>query len=307
MLTYQSRKIGSLSATGITLWFFLCFSLNSHAQEWQNINDILGGDSSPNQPKNSTENRKSTQPTSRENRSFADIIRKYEQAVAIVVIVAPNGDRVPMGTAWGVAPGKFATNGHISLPVEKYMTKGLTIQVQLNNSSRKIFTVTKSISHPAYNPNSGNFDIGLLHVSNTSHPIWPIADTQDLKRLAAGEDVALLGFPTERLIKGNININKPLASAQIGNIVALSDYTLKNAGFENNYAIRHSIPATGGASGSPIFTKEGKVIGLLNAGNISSNMKLEKRNGKIVPVFHRLPSAALINYGVRVDLVRDLL
>jgi hypothetical protein len=279
----------------------------SWAEDWQNINDLLGDEPSNDVSSSQKVLQKDKQPALIQHKSFSEVIKAYGDAVAVVVIVGAKGQRIPIGTAWGVAPGKFATNGHISRPVKNYLAKGWVVQVQLNNSSRKIFSVKSAFSHPAYDPNNGNFDVGMLHVSSTDHGVWSIASDQELRDLSAGDDVALLGFPMEQLIKGNININKPLASAQIGNIVALSDYTLKNAGFDNNYAIRHSIPATGGASGSPIFGKSGKVIGLLNAGNISANMSLEEKNGRLVPVYKRLPHAALINYGVRVDLVRDLL
>jgi hypothetical protein len=59
--------------------------------------------------------------------------------------------------------------------------------------------------------------------------------------------------------------------------------------------IQHDLPATGGASGSPIVGASGRVVALLNAGNVFMV------NGD------RVPNAALVNFAQRADLVRDLL
>jgi hypothetical protein len=59
--------------------------------------------------------------------------------------------------------------------------------------------------------------------------------------------------------------------------------------------IHHDLPATGGASGSPIVGPNGKVVALLNAGNI---FMVDGR---------RIPNAVLVNFAQRADLVRDML
>jgi hypothetical protein len=65
--------------------------------------------------------------------------------------------------------------------------------------------------------------------------------------------------------------------------------------------IQHSVPVTGGASGSPLIDPSGKVIGLVNGGNTTVMKSEESATSKM-----RMPSAALINFAQRVDLLRKL-
>ena len=59
-------------------------------------------------------------------------------------------------------------------------------------------------------------------------------------------------------------------------------------------------PVTGGASGSPIFNANGEVVALLCGGNIVPQVKTEKG------ILTRLPSAALVNFAVRADLLHGV-
>jgi V8-like Glu-specific endopeptidase len=255
-----------------------------------NINDALSGSSGSSY--------------SSKNNSIADIAEINHKAIGVVVIVDHDGERIPTGTAWAVKPGVFATNAHISDPAKDWISEGGTVQIQINNSARQIFTVTSAHTHPAYNQSTLSFDLGILKIEETNHHIWPIANSSELKAIKAGEEIAYVGFPMEKLLNDNINLDKPLASTQVGNIVAISDFNLIDSGFDNNYVIRHSIPAAGGASGSPIFTKSGKVIGLLNAGNIYMSIEVNHM-GEVQR--SRITNASMINFGVRVDALEDLL
>ncbi len=57
----------------------------------------------------------------------------------------------------------------------------------------------------------------------------------------------------------------------------------------------HTIPVAGGASGSPIIDERGTVVAVVNAGS----MVMTKQG--------RAPSGAMLNYGMRVDLVSEML
>ena len=71
------------------------------------------------------------------------------------------------------------------------------------------------------------------------------------------------------------------------------------------HLIRHNLPATGGASGSPIFAPNGEVVGILFAGNIllDSYCKEKQKAAKKDPGICRMPNAAMINFAERADLL----
>jgi hypothetical protein len=64
--------------------------------------------------------------------------------------------------------------------------------------------------------------------------------------------------------------------------------------------IQHSVPVTGGASGSPLIDTSGKVIGIVNGGN-TNVIDNAGEGGKL-----RMSNAVQINYAQRVDLLKQL-
>ncbi len=173
--------------------------------------------------------------------------------------------------------------------------------IAVNGVTRKTYTVTHVQIHKEYGVIGTDFDpdVAVLTIKETSPVYFKIADTRRLYALKSGEPVAFLGFPSENLNKDNLNLDSPVASMQSGIIVAVSDFSMKDAGADGNYLIRHNLPATGGASGSPIFNRDGEVVALLYAGNVVGQLQ---PNGKV----GRAPSAAQINFGVRSDLLSGM-
>jgi hypothetical protein len=135
---------------------------------------------------------------------------------------------------------------------------------------------------------------------------------ENLYNLKSGMPVGFLGFPSERLSglgdNENYNIDAPIATMQTGIITAVTDFYFKDAGVSGNYCIRHNLPLTGGASGSPIFNTKGQVVALLNGSNMLRVPNFDKKgnpifdaDGKIKRI--RYPNAAMVGFGVRVDLL----
>ena len=101
----------------------------------------------------------------------------------------------------------------------------------------------------------------------------------------------------ENLDNNNINLDKPAATMQSGIISNVTDFKrCEQKDPAANVFIRHNLPATGGASGSPIFTTDGKVVAMLYGGNVN----FKKESGE------RTPSAAQINFAVRIDLLHEV-
>ena len=97
-------------------------------------------------------------------------------------------------------------------------------------------------------------------------------------------------------------MTKAPATLHFGFISSLTDVFMCGTEPIHRLLIQHSVPVTGGASGSPLLDRGGKVIGIVNGGNTTVLKDSEDAvNAKI-----RMPSAALINFAQRVDLLKEL-
>lgn len=180
------------------------------------------------------------------------------------------------------------------------LIRGVEASILINGFYRKSYLVSEVQMHRDFGVAGSKFhpDVAVLTIDGKHDVYFKIASDGTLAELKSGEPIAFLGFPMEHLSNDNVNIDNPVASMQSGIVVAVSDFEMKNAGAEGNYLIRHNLPATGGASGSPIFNRNGEVIALLFAGNVIGQVK----NSEV----ERAPSAAQINFAVRSDLLRGM-
>lgn len=169
------------------------------------------------------------------------------------------------------------------------------VRITINGTS-KSYDVVKWGIHPDYNERENNYnpDVAVLTIAGQHTTTFKIASPKKLHELKRGCPIAFLGFPMENLDNNNINLDKPAATMQSGIISNVTDFSLREQKDPAaNVFIRHNLPATGGASGSPIFTKDGKVVAMLYGGNVI----YKKESGE------RTPSAAQINFAVRIDLL----
>lgn len=218
------------------------------------------------------------------------IAKKYEQAVGVVIMAEKDSSR-PVGTAWAVGPGMFATNSHITEAVEPVLAKGGAVFVVINKNSDLRFRVLKTVTHPKYysdakakageppplNPDGkaqqiGAYDVGLLIVEGDPPVKFTLASQQKLESLDAGYRVAYLGFPMESLVGGNIDAHYPVATMQSGIITSVTDAWMASAAPAQRILIHHNLPSAGGASGSPVFDTDGEVVGLHSAGNYTMGL-----------------------------------
>lgn len=200
-----------------------------------------------------------------------------------------------------LGPQKAAALQKVILQKVLNNIKDVQPEIIINGTKKKSYNVTHIQIHKDYGAVGTKFDpdIAVLTIRGKHDCYFRIADKGKLGNLKSGVPVAFLGFPMEELRGDNVNIDNPIASMQSGIIVAVSDFEMKDAGKSGNFLLRHNLPATGGASGSPIFDQDGHVLALLYSGNIIGQID---RSGKI----QRAPSAAMINFGVRVDLISGM-
>ena len=220
---------------------------------------------------------------------------------------------IPVGTAWAFAPNKFATNAHVALGLRNYARefsakpqkpiRSFEVQIVINGTDRLVRPVTHVQIHRDYQLDKShrNPDVAILTTSGRHDSYFKIAPKSVLHKLKSGTAVAYLGFPMDNLDKNNVHIDNPIASMQTGVIVAVSDFDLKDSGPDKNQWIRHNLPTTGGSSGSPVFNASGEVVAIHSIGSI---ILMDTKNAK--GESNKVPSAVLINGGIRVDMLNGV-
>lgn len=251
---------------------------------------------------------------------IGQLASKWSSSVYLVLLKSENGES-PMGTAWVAADNALATNSHVA-QIFNDIPEGSDFQfvVRSTVAPYKEHVINRVAMHPAYSAfgkawqqaapkqigangmvESVNFipgyDVALLYPESIEGLAKPmvLADQTTLTNLTSGLEVAYIGFPMEGVMKQVFT--QPTPTIQVANITSITDFFRGQAPFSAAQMIQHSLPAIGGASGSPIINSKGEVIALLNAGNVAGvNDKGE-----------RIPNAVAINYAQRVDLLTPLL
>jgi antitoxin component YwqK of YwqJK toxin-antitoxin module/S1-C subfamily serine protease len=232
--------------------------------------------------------------------SLAQVAERNAKAVGLVVATRLDG-RTTIATAWAMEPDLYVTNAHVVVAVAKVLAAGGRAEIRVNRCPDLRFPVRETKIHPRYGDVRLGFDVGVLRIDGKAPATLSVASDAELRKLASGYRVAYLGFPSENLVGGNVKATDPIATMQSGIITSVSDFSLGDGGFENNQFIRHNLAVVGGASGSPVFNSAGDVVGVLNAGNMNVLVNEATRTAS------RAPSAAMVNFAQRVDLVAKVL
>jgi hypothetical protein len=250
----------------------------------------------------------------------ADHLRRAAQSTYLVMLVRADGEEVPFGTAWSVGQGALATNAHVAETFDQ-RTPGQRIVVRGTTPPYEPIEIERITLHPDYarfqtmwerttpmraagvgvtavSPPGAGYDVALMHPVAGARlaPPLTIAADRSLAGLGAGAAIAFVGFPMERLAAGGVNPRAPVPQTQIGHVTAATDYFLLPSTDAERHLVQHSLPATGGASGSPVIDVRGEVIAVLSGINV---VMLNPET--------RTPSAAGVNFAQRADLVRELM
>ena len=94
--------------------------------------------------------------------------------------------------------------------------------------------------------------------------------------LTPGTPVALIGFPSEGLKGADTKATAP-PTHQFGWISSLMNVFMGQAEPAQQILVQHSVPVAGGASGSPLIDRKGKVVGVVTGGNV---VRLAKAGGE---------------------------
>ena len=236
------------------------------------------------------------------------IIQQNQAAIGVVLleVTGKNGKKefFPQGTAWANSENTFVTNAHVAATFAGCLNlsgiRSVKGYVAMNGGTQRHLIHALQV-HPGYTEDSSDSDFAVLHTKDILTTYLKCGEESELRKLQQGDEVISLGFPMEGLDRGNLNLECPTATMHKGTIAAISDSTYADRGFAKNTLIRHSLPAVGGASGSPIFATSGHVVAILFAGNMNfefdSNGKMRKREA----------SAAMINFAIRIDRLQQCL
>jgi hypothetical protein len=225
----------------------------------------------------------------------------------------------PVATAFVVAPDRLATNAHVAEAYDA-LGAGASLVVRPAGPEPKDTVVTGADLHPSYMdfrvawlehlptvrgpkgeviPITPLFaaDVGLIRVAPEAKlgPPLPMASRDDLVALRAGRPVGLVGFPMENVALGGVDSARPVPQMRIGIVTATTDFLLGAAVPEERQLLHHSLQVSGGASGSPVLTADGKVVGIHSASN------LVQLSGM------RIDAGAGAGYSQRIDLLRELM
>jgi len=256
-----------------------------------------------------------------------DVLAGAAESTYLVVYQGEEGNELGFGTAWVVGPGSLATNAHVA---EKLEQIGDTGRIVVRSSSRAgTIPVDHLVESASIHPGYGEFaelwkgyvpvrfnalknmehvrsagsgcDVAILRVGNAEQlaPPLPLADTDTHAALSAGEPVGYVGYPMEGMAVEGVNLQRPTPQVQVGRITAITtDFNISEKESypgELNTLLQHSLPATGGASGSPLINSKGQVVGVLSAVNFAM---LGKK---------RIPTGVGVNFAQRSNLVGEVL
>ena len=243
---------------------------------------------------------------------MAAVARQYENAVGVVILAGKKDGQpvsMPIATAWAMGEKVFVSNAHVAQPVAEALDNGWAAFIVLNKHPEQKLRIIEAVVHPKFGQQHLNvegkepavpaYDIGLLRVDTPAPNRLRIAGEAELRKIDSGYRVAYLGFPMENLAGQGVDAHNPVANMQSGIITSTTDYWLSKAPFAQTLLLSHNLAATGGASGSPIFNAAGEVVGVLSAGNVIG--QIDFKSGKRT----RSPSAAMINFAQRIDLLGD--
>jgi hypothetical protein len=250
------------------------------------------------------------------------------QAAYLVLTQGPGGSFSPRGTASPIGPDLLATNAHIGAIFFR-LKPGEKMYVRAPGHGGAVHEVIEARNHPGDDafreferkdpifvagtsecatcePNvlssSPTYDVATLRIAPgaTLSPVLEIASRADLLKMAPGFPLAAAGYPMEQIKGAEVQALAPTPTLSVGIVTSMTDVFFVPTEPQRQTLIHHNLPSTSGSSGSPMIGPGGKLVGFANAGNVYVVPKQVVATG-------RIPSAALINYGQRADLILDML
>lgn len=231
------------------------------------------------------------------------ISRMNSQALYLLAYGRLNQPRYAVCTAFAIEKRVLATNAHCVVAVRGQLSRGAYFYVIQNENPAFRAAVIEMKQHPRYVHGSRLMtqDLGLLKVDRDLPGTVLLASTQELKEVKPGSMMFSFGFPG-RLA----DVRKPVATLVHGVIGRLTRFDSSLGSFGQNQLVQHSALTMGGASGSPLFNSEGKVIGV-HAGSYAESTTetvFDPRVGSARKVTTARRSG--YKFGIRIDVLSTI-
>lgn len=272
---------------------------------------------------------------------LVDAMRAARDSVWVVGFDLPDGRFIGVGTAWTVRDRLLATNAHVlgdprELDLE---SPGALNEIAAYLKQKKIAATPVARNganlghrigldlgqgrvHPAYSVFSRKYggrafplavyDVALIPTTDPAGRPLPLASTEELHALEPLSPMGYCGYPAEnRAGQGRSQ------QSLVGGITSLTSVFLMESEQRTKRRLIHfSLASAGGASGSPLFGANGRVIGLLSAGDYAfvdqfvrdadgAVARDKSGNVALATTPKRIPVG--FTYGQRVDMLRDLM
>jgi hypothetical protein len=253
--------------------------------------------------------------------NWQDVFAKVSNKVYVVMKEIDHGNGKfsyqPMGTAWSAAKGILGTNSHVA--VEFYsLEQGERLVCRPQGGKEKEVHIKDVKLHPGYlrfeemmnslRPIDGNGkftaisagDVACLYIADADLPKqaepFQLLSDDEFKKMRPGEPAAIVGYPMEGVTGGGVNVDAPIPFQRGGSVTRISDaFAAPSDDPLKASLFAHDVSTRGGASGSPLINKDGKVIGLHCASDVLANSD----NGRI--------SVQGYSYAQNVRLLRGLI
>jgi V8-like Glu-specific endopeptidase len=212
--------------------------------------------------------------------NWAAVYEKIKPSIYQVAIQNNDGSAPHVqGTAWVNGPHTLATNAHVAMLMESLSSAQKLVVIAPDQAQIPIEVVATTI-HPAYLAfsetidaeetksgaqikSSGGYDVAQLTVAIDVKlaPALPIASSETLKRLRAGDAIAYAGYPA--VYANNVNVQQ----LHTGFVSGTTDF-MGVANNRNDQLIYHTATAVRGTSGSPVFNAQGEVVAVHSGGEV---------------------------------------
>jgi V8-like Glu-specific endopeptidase len=180
---------------------------------------------------------------------------------SVYLVVIQEGDRrTPVGTAFAVGGRRLVTNAHVAAPLAALPAGGARAAFAVSGDPgeppRRVTGVTL---HPEWKAGSIAGDVAVLDVEGPALTPLPLAGDDAIRALAPGDTVAIFGFPA-----AFTEPDRPHGSLAVNVLREVRGSRYLVVG----------IAVAPGSSGSPVFTTDGRVIGMVaGSGRTGSDAK----------------------------------